>query len=104
MTRGTLDTPVYTDWPAVEEKLSTPSVRGGSERMRQVGFWTVVLVATFFAAFVFPFLFPLKQAVFSPAYTVGGNNRVGALAVAVVSVLTAAACLRLPAASRGLRA
>ena len=74
-----------------------------AERWSKVFFWTVVSIAGFLAAFVFPFLFPLKQAVFSPAYTVGGNNRVGAFAVAAVAMLTAAACLRFSIGPRGLR-
>jgi hypothetical protein len=102
MTEGTLDSPAYAGaLSAVEER--SIFTREVSERWRQLAFWAAVLSVTFLAAFVFPFLFPLKQAVFSPAYTVGSNNRVGALAVALVSVLTAAACLRLPAACRGLR-
>ncbi len=103
MTKGTLDSPAYTGAPSSDER-SLLVDSSASHHMRQVFFWTAVSVTTFFAAFVFPFLFPLKQAVFSPAYTVGGNNRVGALAVALVSVLTTAACLRLHVTSKLLRA
>ncbi len=63
----------------------------------------MVFAATFIAAFVLQFAFPLKQAVFSPSYTAGGNNRMGALAVAFVSLLTCAACLRWPTVLSGLR-
>lgn len=53
-------------------------------------FWPAVLVCGFLCAFVLPFLFPLRHAVYSPVYTAGGNNRVGALATAVLSVLVTA--------------
>ena len=44
--------------------------------------------------FVFPFLFPLRIPVFSPVYTAGGNNRVGAMAAAFVSVVATLLCWR----------
>ncbi len=44
--------------------------------------------------FVLPFLFPLKVPVFSPVYTTGGNNRVGAMAAAAVGVITSLLCWR----------
>ena len=86
----------------VAQKRSMLPVRGTTGRLRTAFFWSVVLATTFIAAFVFPFLFPLKQAVFSPAYTAGGNNRLGALAVAVVALLTTVACLRWPGVLKGL--
>lgn len=51
-------------------------------------FWIPVGIATFVGAFIAPFFFPMKTAVFSPAYTIGSNNKVGAMFVAIVSLLT----------------
>ena len=87
----------------MEQEQATQIDRRNYDRVRIGSFWLVVLAVTFVAAFVFPFLFPLKQAVFSPAYTVGGNNRVGALAVAAVALLTWLACLRWPVIMESLR-
>ena len=72
--------------------LYQPRARPGSNV--QAFFWLAVAAITFFAAFILPFAFPLKDAVYSPAYTAGGNNRVGALAVSVVGIIVAFICWR----------
>lgn len=57
-------------------------------------FWLLVAATGFVCVFLLPFLFPLKTPVFSPVYTAGGNNRVGAMAAAVVSSVAALLCWR----------
>ncbi|MGI4758359.1 MAG: hypothetical protein ACRYGF_16100 [Janthinobacterium lividum] len=61
---------------------------------RRTVFWLAVALAAFLGTFVLPFFFPLKVPVFSPVYTAGGNNRVGAIALACVGVLATLLCWR----------
>ncbi len=56
-------------------------------RGRQIAGWLAVAAATYGAAFVLPFRFPLREPVWSNTYIAGSNNQVAAVAVAVVSVL-----------------
>lgn len=66
----------------------------GSRPGQRSAFWIVVTVVAFVSVFILPFLFPLKVPVFSPVYTAGGNNRVGAMLAAAVSMVTALLCWR----------
>jgi len=72
--------------------LSPANLAAPPSAALRTAFWIVVAATTAFAAFVLPFLVPMKVPVFSPAYSAGCNNRVGAIAVALVSVLVALAC------------
>ena len=61
---------------------------------RRIPFWLAIAAATMVGTFAVPFLFPLKIPVFSPVYTAGGNNRIGALVAAAVSVAATLLCWR----------
>ncbi len=65
-----------------------------TNRGLQPMFWLMVAVTTFVGAFVLPFAFPLRQQVYSPAYTAGGNNRAGAFAVAIIGMAVTLTCWR----------
>lgn len=64
-----------------------------AKRIPTAAFWMAVSAVTFFCVFVLPFFFPMSEPVYSAAYTVGENNRVAAVAVAVISVLVLVSCV-----------
>lgn len=75
----------------------TVSALGHAEELflkRRTFFWLLVAVVTMLGTFVLPFHYPLQVPVFSPVYTAGGNNRMGAIAAAAVGVLTCLLCWR----------
>ncbi len=88
--------------PPAHDAVPETSREAGNHRLRNsphatllaVAFWSAIAVMAFLSAFMIQFLFPLREAVYSPAYTIGGNNRVGAVLVACVGCLTTLACLR----------
>ncbi|MGI4853409.1 MAG: hypothetical protein ACRYF4_05085 [Janthinobacterium lividum] len=61
---------------------------------RKTIFWMLIAAVAIPSIFVLPYFFPLAIPVFSPVYTTGGNNRVGAIAAAVLSVLVTLLCWR----------
>jgi hypothetical protein len=65
--------------------MSTIEIKKPSRQLTSA-FWTIIAVTTFFSAFVLPFYFPLREPVFSAAYTTGENNRAAAIAVAAISI------------------
>ena len=61
---------------------------------RTTFFWVLIAALAIPCVFALPYLFPLVTPVYSPVYTSGGNNRVGAMAAAVLAVVTALLCWR----------
>lgn len=54
--------------------------------------WTLTAAATYAAVFVVPYRFPLREPVLSDTWTVGSNNQVAAIGLAIVSALVTLAC------------
>jgi hypothetical protein len=74
--------------PLIAEQDPTHLQNRVSQRLyRNLAVGLGISISTFCCAFVLPFCFPLTNPVMSPAYAAGANNRVGAAAVAAMSVL-----------------
>ncbi len=83
--------------PGLHQANEPSAARPGTPlrgRWIEPGFWLCVTVLTFLGAFVVPFFFPLKEPVYSPAYTAGSNNRMGAMMVALIGCAATLGCLR----------